>query len=160
MAISKEKKEQIIKSLEDVFSKSKTIVFVKFSGISAEELAEIRRDLNNEEVQFKVAKKTLMSRAFNTIFKKSLPKLDGEIGVAYGNDEINPARLIGTQIRKFKDLISIEGGVFNSKPVDAEYMRGISVIPDLQTLRGQFVGLLMSPIRSFVVASSEIANKK
>ena len=160
MAITRTKKEETILALENAFKNANILVFVQFSQITAEELGALRSTLRENGVMFKVAKKRLMAIVFEKVFKNPLPKLEGEIGLAYGTDKMDSARLIGEQIKKLDKRISIEGGVFDSNLVDAEYMRTIAMIPDLQTLRGQFVGMLMSPIRSMTIALSEIAKAK
>jgi large subunit ribosomal protein L10 len=89
-----------------------------------------------------------------------MPEIAGEIGIAFGADPIAPARGVYEFSKTHKEQVAIMGGVFEGKYVNASEMLAIATIPPLQVLYGQFVGLLASPMRSFVVALDQIAQKK
>ena len=89
-----------------------------------------------------------------------MPVLDGEVGIAYGTDLIAPAREIYAFQKKFKQGVSIVGGVFEGKFMTKAEMEGIALIPPLDTLRGMFLNVINSPIQGFVVALDHIAKKK
>ena len=89
-----------------------------------------------------------------------IPALDGELAVAYGNDPIAPASAIAGFAKKYKDKISILGGMFEGRYMDKPEMITIASIPPLEVLYGQFVNIINSPIQGFVVALDQIAQKK
>jgi ribosomal protein L10 len=72
----------------------------------------------------------------------------------------SPAREVYEFQKKYKNSISILGGVFEGKFMDMEAMVSVAQIPGLKTLQAQFVNLINSPIQGFVMALSEIAKKK
>ena len=63
MAITKEKKEEIVKELTDLFQNSKSVVFADYKGLSVKDSQSLRRKLRENEVSYKVAKKTLIKIA-------------------------------------------------------------------------------------------------
>ncbi len=160
MAITKEKKQEIISKLDGIKSEAESIVFVKFSGMSVADTTAMRAQLRNEGVGYFVAKKTLMKRAFDKAFEGELPPLEGEIAVAYSADAITPAQQIKEFAGKHKENISIEGGVFQGVYKDAAEMTEIASIPPLLVLRGMFVNVINSPIQGLVIGLNAIAEKK
>ncbi|HEY4715082.1 50S ribosomal protein L10 [Candidatus Nomurabacteria bacterium RIFCSPLOWO2_01_FULL_42_20] len=159
--ITKEKKGEILKALQDIVKKAKTIVFVNFHGLPVNETVSLRKILTREKVGYKVAKKTLIKRALEAgKYEGSMPPLDGEIGLAYSeaSDLLAPAREV-FNFGKDKSL-QIVGGVFEGKFLDAAGMLGIAAIPPIKILYGQLVSLLSSPYRSLVVALNQIALSK
>lgn len=158
MAVSKQKKVDILAKLNDKFSKAKSLVFVNFHGIPVATITEMRNKLRAEGTGYVVAKKTLIRRAFDKLgLAGELPALEGEIAVAFGNDDIAPARGIYEYQKKAPEMVKIVGGVFEGKIVDQAMMMSIATIPAREVLYGQFVNVINSPIQGFVMLLSEKA---
>ena len=160
MAITKEKKQEILSRLDDVKSTSESIVFVNFSAMTGNDITAMRKKMREEGVSYFVAKKTLIKRAFDGAFEGEMPQLDGEIAVAYSTDAIAPAQNIKEFAEKFKDSIAIAGGVFQGVYKNKEEMTEIASIPPLPVLRGMFVNVINSPIQGLVLGLNAIADKK
>lgn len=161
MAITKEKKKEIVKKISDVVKDSKSIVFFNFHGLKIQEETPIRRKLRSEGVGYSVAKKTLIKKALDEAkIEGQQPVLKGELGFAYGKDLIAPAREVFEFQKKHKENLTILGGVFDGKYMNKEEMMAIAAIPPLQTLYAQFVNIINSPIQGLVMALDGIAKKK
>lgn len=160
MAITKEKKQDILAKLDTIKNESKTLVFVGFNGLSGIDATSMRSELRGEDVGYLVAKKTLIRKALGDAYKGELPELDGEVAVAYSADAIAPAQNILLFEKKFKDQISILGGVFAGVYKNKEEMSEIASIPALPVLRGMFVNVINAPIQGLVLGLSAIADKK
>ena len=161
MAISKQKKQEIVAKLARVMKSAKTLVFVNFKGLKVSDSVVLRNNLKAEKVDYYVAKKTLLKRVLaENKFAGEAPKLDGEIALAYGTDELAPARLVQQFAEKLKEGLKIIGGVFEGKYLSASEMVVMAKIPNRSVLLGQFVNLINSPIAGLVVALNEIAKKR
>ncbi len=160
MAITKEKKVEIIEKMSGIASNAATIVFAKFKGLTVAEQNEMRKALRASEVGYTVAKKTLVQRALDAQkFQGTVPTLEGEIALAYGSDELAPARELAVFVKKFPEHLAFAGGVFGGKYVDASEIKAIAAIPGMQTLRAQFVQLINSPLQRFAVVLNAKADK-
>ncbi len=160
MAITKAKKQDILAKLEKVRESSESIVFVHYKGLTVANTTAMRKELREKGVGYFVAKKTLMERAFGENFTGTMPQLDGEIAIAYSEDAIAPAQNIKEFSTKFKDGVSIVGGVFQGVYKNKEEMTVIASIPPLDTLRGMFAQLLNSPRQRFAVVLNAVAETK
>lgn len=161
MAITKEKKKEIVSDLEKVLKDFKSLVFVNFHGLPVSSVSALRRSLRSEKVGYKVAKKTLVKRALaGETISGSMPELLGELAIAYGEDAIAPARAIYEFQKKFEGKVSILGGIFEGRYMNKEEMVGIASIPSLHILQGMFVNIVNSPIQRFVIALDQVALKK
>ena len=159
MAITKAKKQEIVSKLEAVKKDAKTLVFVHFSALPVKESTQMRAKLRHEGVGFVVAKKTLMKRVFAG-YEGTMPELEGEIAVAYSEDEMAPAQNMKEFGAKYKESLSIVGGIFQGVYRSKEEMMNIASIPSLQVLRGMFVQLINSPRQRFAVVLSKVAEQK
>lgn len=160
MAITKAKKQDILRKLEEVKDSSESIVFVSFNGMSVSDTTAMRADLREKGVGYFVAKKTLMKRAFGDAFSGEMPELEGEIAVAYSSDAVAPAQNIKDFAGKHKDNLAIVGGVFEGMFKTREEMVEIASIPSLDVLRGMFVNVINSPIQGLVIGLNAVAEKK
>ncbi len=167
MPISKQKKAEIIEELEQKVKSSETVVFVNFHGLSVANTTELRRQLKAEGVGYRVAKKTLIRKAFESsgrAISGDWPILDGEVALAYLNlkdgDPISPAKGIHEFQKKVKEGIKILGGVFQGAFTDAAAMMSIAAIPPRETLYAQLANLFNSPIQRLVVALDQISKTK
>ena len=160
MAITKEKKTEILSKLEDIKTESDSIVFVNFSGMGGNDITAMRAKLREEEVGYFVAKKTLIARAFGEHFEGEAPQLDGEVAVAYSTDAIAPAQNIKAFVGQYTDNLAIAGGVFQGVYKSKEEMTEIASIPALPVLRGMFVNVINSPIQGMAIILNAIAEKK
>lgn len=161
MARTKAQKKEIIEKLDSIMNGAKSLVFVSFHSLKVADATEMRRALTKEGVGYFVAKKSLSTIALDSKkYSGSMPELVGEFGLAYGTDLIAPARGIYEFQKKFKDQVSIVGGVFENKYMSKEEMTAIAAIPPLKTLYGMFVNVVNSPIQGLVMALDQIAKKK
>lgn len=160
MAITKQKKTEIIEKLKGVLSDAKTLVFVNFHGLTVAEERSLRQALRAEGVGYTVAKKTLIKRALDEKgFSGDLPSLEGEVAVAYSSDELAPAREVAAFAKTHAEHLSMLGGMFSGAYVNKAEIASIAAIPGMQTLRAQFVQLINSPIQRLAVVIHAKAEK-
>ena len=161
MAITKQKKEEIVAKVGEIVKDSSTIVFAKFTGLTVAEQSEMRKALRQSEIGYTVAKKSLMRRALEVgKFEGEIPALDGETAIAYGKDEIAPARELATFVKKFPEHLAFLGGVFGGKFVSRDEIIAIAEIPGTDTLRAMFAQIINSPRQRFAVVLDQVAKTK
>lgn len=161
MARTKSEKKEIVEKLSKIVAEAKSLVFVNIHGLKVKDATEMRKTLKKDGVNFFVAKKSLTSLALaEKKYEGEIPSLQGELGLAYGTDLVAPARGVYEFQKKWKDMVAIMGGVFESKYMNKDEMVGIASIPPLKTLQGMFVNVINSPIQGFVMALDQIAKKK
>jgi large subunit ribosomal protein L10 len=161
MAITRQKKEEIVAGVQNVLKTAKTLVFANFKGLTVAEQNEMRKTFRPMGIGYVVAKKSLLKRALETgKFEGSFPELEGEIALAYAEDELAPARELAVFVKKFTGHLSFAGGVFGGKFVNKEEMISIAAIPGMDTLRAMFAQVINSPRQRFAVVLNQVAEKK
>jgi large subunit ribosomal protein L10 len=163
MAITKQKKVELIASMKERLASAKSIVFVNFKALSALETKMLRRKLSADKVGYFVTKKTLVKRVLGDLKAEGdMPELPGELAIAYGDDLLAPARetYAFQKTPRDKGSISIVGGIFDGVFKTQAEMMSIATIPSLQVLRGQFVNLINSPIQRLAIVLDEIRKSK
>jgi len=150
--ITKDQKKKIIENLSDKFSKSKAIVFLGFQGLSAKDNMELRRKLRAENIDYKVAKKTLIKKGLEDakVLGDNELDLEGPVAVAVGyDDEVAPARL-SREYSKTNEKLKLLGGFIETKYMDAKEIKALALLPGKDQLRAQLVGTINAPVSGFV----------
>lgn len=161
MAITRAKKEEIVKKVTDATKKAKTLVFANFKGLTVAEVNEMRKALRAQQVGYTVAKKSLLRRALDASgYAGTAPELSGEVALAYGEDELAPARELAVFVKKFPEHLAFAGGVFGGKYVGKDEIISIAAIPGAEVLRAMFAQLINSPKQRFAVVLSKVAEGK
>ncbi len=160
MAITRSKKEEIVSKVQDITKSAKTLVFANFKGLTVAEQNEMRKAFKGLGVGYTVAKKSLLKRGLESAgYEGQAPELAGEIGLAYGQDELAPARELATFVKKFGEHLSFVGGVFGGKYASRDEIVAIAAIPGAEVLRAMFAQVINSPRQRFAVVLSEVAKK-
>ena len=164
MAITKEKKGEIVEKLKGIFAKSASIAFVQFNKLTVANAQALRRKLRETGNGYYVAKKTLIRKSLEGAkLGGELPELSGEVAVAYiekGDDVTAPAREIYGFEKKLDKAVSLIGGIFEGKFIGQQEVLSLATIPSRQTLYAQFTNLVNSPIQRLVVGLDQVAKKK
>ncbi len=164
MAITKQKKGEIVEKLKDIFAKSPAVAFVQFNKLNVANAQALRRKLREASTGYFVAKKTLIRKSLEggSVAGK-VPELSGEVAVAYleaGDDVTAPAREVFGFEKKLGKMVKLIGGIFEGAFIKEEQIMALATIPSRQTLLAQFTNLVNSPIQRLVVGLDQIANKK
>jgi large subunit ribosomal protein L10 len=161
MAITKDKKQEIVGKVQDIAKSAKTLVFANFKGLSVADQTQMRKALRQAGVGYTVAKKTLLKRGLAEAgYAGEAPELQGEIAMAYGEDELAPARELAVFVKKFGETLQFAGGVFGGAYVDRAGIAAIAAIPGMDILRGMFAQVINSPRQRFAGVLSEVAKTK
>lgn len=164
MAISKDKKHEIVGKLSDAFKEANSVAFVGFTKLTVTDSVALRKELGEAGVRFFVAKKTLIRKALEGgKYDGTVPELPGEVAIAWTTDDVMaPSHGVYDFGRKMKvkETLALLGGIFDGALIDAPQMNAIAAIPSMLVLRGMFVNVVNSPIQNFVIALDQIREKK
>ena len=151
MATSKSKKEEIVKDLDQKFSDFKSVVFVNYSGVGVGDLQSIRKELREEGVDIKVAKKTLLDLVLKRHnISANAKSLEGQIAVVFGyKDEVTPAKIIYKFTKKIEKL-KILAGILEKEFIGQDKVMALAQIPSYEELLAKMVGSMQAPISGLV----------
>lgn len=151
--ITKAKKAEIIDGLANRFMRQRIAIFSDFHGVSAAQSMILRRLLKKENAEYKVAKKTLVSRALDQAGAGlSVKDMKGELGVAFGyGDQAAPARILSKFSREI-DTFKILGGLLDGKILSDKQVIALARLPGREVLLAQVVGALSAPLRGLAAA--------
>jgi large subunit ribosomal protein L10 len=161
MAITREKKVEVKKTIEAALKEAESVVFVNFKGLGVTDATNMRQSLRDKGVGYYVAKKTLIKSVLaDKKYAGELPPLEGEIALAYSLDPTTAAREVHSFVKDLDGKVTIVGGIFEGAYRDMSAMTEIALIPSRETLLAQFVNIINSPIQGFASVLHQIAEQK
>jgi large subunit ribosomal protein L10 len=152
MAITKEKKIELINDIVGKLQKSKAVVFTDYRGLTVEDLDEVRTKLRLEGVDFKVIKNTLFRKAvIEAGLEMDFTALSGHpIAAAFSyDDEVAPAK-ITYEFSKKNENLEIIGGILEGKEINAISIKSLAKLPGREELYAKIVGSLAAPMSGMV----------
>ncbi len=156
-----ELKQPIVAEISDLLNGAASAVAVDYRGLTVAQDTELRKQLREAGVTYKVYKNTLIRRAAEgTDFAALDPHLEGPTAIAVSKDDATaPARILA-EFAKKADKLEIKAGVVEGTYYDAKGMQAISSIPSREVLLGRLLGSMKSPISNLARVLNQIAEKQ
>ena len=153
-------KKPIVEEISATIKDAQSVVLVDYRGLTVAQDTELRKQLREAGVTYKVYKNTMMNFAFKgTDFESLAPFLDGPSAVAISaTDATAPARVLAN-FAKTADKLEIKAGVVEGTLYDANGMKAISSIPSREELLSKLLGSIQSPIANFARCMNQLAEK-
>ena len=155
-----ELKAPIVDEISEKIKNAHAAVLVDHRGLTVEQDTQLRRQLREAGVSYKVYKNTMMKRAFEgTDFAELDKLLDGPSALALAEDDVTaPARVL-VKFAKTADKLEIKGAVIEGEYYDIKGVEELAKIPSREELLGRLFGSWKSPVSNFARVLNQIAEK-
>ena len=155
-----ELKKPVVEEISELLNGAATAVVVDYRGLTFAEDTELRKQLREAGVVYKVYKNTLVKRAIaGTEFEPMAEVLEGPNAIAICKDDATaPARVLANFAKTAKAL-EIKAGVVEGQVFDGAGINAIASIPSREELLSKLLGSIQSPIANFARVMKQIAEK-
>ena len=157
MAISKQKKEELVAEYAELLEQSRAIFLTEYTGLDVKQLQQLRSEVRKAEGAYRVTKNTLLLLALEKSGKPVPADLmTGQLATGFALQEASALAKTLTEFAKDKEQFAIKGGILGDKLLTAEQVEELAKLPTLDELRARIIGLIQAPARNvvFTVASS------
>jgi large subunit ribosomal protein L10 len=146
-----EAKAELVQSIRKSLEKSQAVVLVDYRGLNAEEETDLRKQMRDAGVEYRVLKNTLIKRASDELSIVGLDGyLNGPTAVAFGlNDPTAPAKILGDYIDKTKKM-EIKCGLIGTSVIDPKGVSALAQLPSREVLLAKALGSMNAPITGLV----------
>ena len=147
MSANFEAKKVVVEEIKQKIQNAKSIVLVKFNGLTVAEDTELRGEFRKNNVEYKVLKNTLVRKAFNDLGINDFDDdLNGPTSVAFGTDETGAAKVIIEAVKKYEDKVSVKSGFVDGGKIDANGVKTLAAMPSKEQLVAKMLGSLQSSL--------------
>jgi len=158
LAISKERKEEVLATYTDWMKRSQAVILVEYTGVRMKDLDAIRSKIRESGGEFHVVKNTLARRAFaDSGMELPADYLVKSTAVSFAfTDPASTAKAL-TEAAKGKEAIKVKGGFMSGQILDVSQVKALADMPPLPVVRAQLLGVLQAPAGKLVRTIAEPA---
>jgi large subunit ribosomal protein L10 len=156
-----EQKKLIVDEIAEKFKNSVTSVVVDYRGLNVAEVTELRKQLREAGVEFKVYKNSMTRRAAEANgFEGLNESLTGPNAIAFSNEDVvAPAKIINDFAKKHEAL-EIKAGVIEGNIATVAEIQALAELPSREGLLSMLLSVLQAPIRNLALATKAVAEQK
>ncbi|MFZ3590865.1 50S ribosomal protein L10 [Bacillus sp. DJP31] len=161
MSSAVELKKQTVSEIADKLRGSKSTIVVDYRGLTVGQLTELRKQLREAGIEFKVYKNTFARRASSEVGLEGLNEfLTGPNAIAFSTDDVvAPAKILNDFAKK-NEKLEIKAGVIEGNIATLEDVKALAELPSREGLLSMLLSVLQAPIRNLALATKAVAEQK
>jgi large subunit ribosomal protein L10 len=158
LALSKERKQEVLAQYKDWLSQSQAVILIEYTGSSVKDMDAIRAGVRDAGGEFHVVKNRLMKRVFEES-DLAIPEgyLENSTAIGFAFSDIAGTAKALADVAKDVDAINFKGGYMGSELLSQEQIVALSKLPSLPVLQAQLLGVLQAPAGKLVRTVAEPA---
>jgi large subunit ribosomal protein L10 len=158
LAISKQRKEEVLNQYTDWLNRSQAVLLVEYTGAKMKDLDAIRSKIRDSGGEFHIVKNTLVKRAFEAN-GMSVPAdmLEKSTAVSFAfSDPAATAKAL-SEVVKGMEFAKVKGGFMSGQVLNASQVKALADLPPLPVVRARLLGVLQAPAGKLVRTIAEPA---
>lgn len=146
LAISKEKKAEILEQYKAWIEGSRATILAEYTGLSVKDLDELRASLREVGAEFHVVKNTLGKKALKDL---GYPVEDGDFlnstAISFAFEDAPGTAKKLTAFAKDSEFVKIKSGYLGDQLISAADIKALADLPPLPVMRAMLLGTIMAP---------------
>lgn len=153
-------KQPLVKEIADLLNGASSAVVVDYRGLTVEQDTQLRKQLREAGIVYKVYKNTMVRiAAKGTEFEQFDAYLEGPTALAVCKEDATAAARLLTKFAKTAPVLEIKGGVVEGTAYDANGMAAIAAVPSREELLARLFGSMKSPVTNMARVLKQMAEK-
>ena len=154
-------KQAVVGEITDKLKAASTVVVVDYRGLSVSDLTDLRKNLRDQGIDFKVYKNSMSRRATEAAGLEGLNEyLTGPNAIAFSNEDVvAPAKILNDFAKK-NDKLEIKAGVIEGVIASKEEVKALAELPSRDGLLSMLLSVLQAPMRNFAAITKAVADDK
>lgn len=157
----REEKATLVNEIAEKLQSAKSTIIADYRGLTVAEVTELRKNLRDAGIEFKVLKNTMTRRAADQVNLSDVNEyLTGPNAIAFSyEDVVAPAKILNDFAKTHKAL-ELKGGIIEGKVISTSEVQALAELPSKEGLLSMLANVLQAPIRNFAYAVKQIAEKQ
>ena len=163
MSANLEAKKVVVSEIVEKLKNAECMMVVSYSGLTVEQVTELRKQCRENDVHYCVLKNRLVNRALEELKIEGLENLlEGPNAFVFSEKDVTAGPKIISQFIEKNKLTSLEikGGLMGTEVIDVKAIKELAATPSREELLATMVGCLVSPVSALVSVLEQIAEKK
>lgn len=155
MAITRERKEELIAQYREWTGRSQAQLVAEYTGMSVKDMDALRAKVREVGGEFHIMKNTLGNLAFREAGISSGELLEGSTAVCFAFTDAPALAKAITEFARNSQTFKIKGGFLDKKLLTAEGVKALADMPPLPVMRAQLLGVISAPASKLVRTLAE-----
>ncbi len=154
MALTKDKKQQIVDEVAQLLQNSKLTVVAKYKGTGVKAMQTLRRDAKANGTTVKVVKNRLVMQAIkatDSLKDVETGALEGMLLYAFNSeDEVAPAQSLNNFARQNPSLEFVGAITADGKFIGTDEVKALAILPGKNQMIAGLINTLNAPIQGVI----------
>lgn len=146
-----EKKEQEVALLEEKLKTASGVVITDYIGMNAQEMWELRKELHEQGLEFRIVKNRLAKIAAEKAGVDIADYIEGPTGICFGYDDPAVAFKTTSKLSKKFEEYKLHGGVFEGEPIPKKDLARYADLPTKEEALTKLAAVLQAPMQKLAV---------
>lgn len=155
MAITKERKDELIAQYREWTNRSQAQLVAEYTGMTMKDMDTLRAKVREAGGEFHIVKNTLGNIAFKEVGIPSETLLEGSTAVCFAFSDAPAVAKAMTDFARTTQALKIKGGFLDKKPMTADGVKALADMPPLPVMRAQLLGVISAPASKLVRTLAE-----
>lgn len=146
MAISKERKENLLAEYKEALQRNNALIFTDYAGLSVKEIEGLRNKLRETGGEFFIVKNTIVKRAFEEIgMDEPEGGFVGPTAIGAASEDIPAMVKLIVDLTKEAEVFGVKSAIIEGRSLSSDEIRSLAELPSMPVLQAQFLSLLNTP---------------
>lgn len=160
MAITKERKREVVSEYTDWIGRSSALILTEYRGLSMKDIDELRRRVREVGGEFHIVKNTLGKIAFESAgYAVPAGFFDGSTAISFAFRDAPGLAKIIVEYARTSESLKVKGGYLGHNPMSAEDVKSLAELPPLPVMRAQLMGTILAPASQLARVLAEPARQ-
>ena len=154
-------KEAKVAEIKEKLEKAQSVILADYQGLTVEEDTQLRKNLREAGIEYKVYKNTLVTIAAKELNLEGIVEyLEGPVSIAFGYEDATAAARILNDFAKDHKKLELKAGIVEGEIFDKEKVEQLASIPSKEVLIAKLLGSIKSPLSNLAYLINAIKEKK
>jgi len=154
-------KEVKVAEIKEKLAKAQSVVLSQYQGLNVEEDTELRKNLREAGVEYKVYKNTLVILAAKELgIEGIVPHLQGSISLAFGYEDPTVAARVLNDFAKTHKKLELKAAIMQGDILDSAQVNALAAIPPRDVLIAKLLGSFKAPLSNLAYLLNSIKEQK
>lgn len=154
-------KEVKVAEIKEKLAKAKGVVLSQYQGLNVEEDTQLRKNLREAGVEYKVYKNTLVILAAKELGIEGIDNyLQGSISLAFGYEDATVAARVLKEFAKTHKKLELKAALIDGKIFDGVQVNELALIPSRDVLIAKLLGSFKAPLSNLAYLLNSIKEQK
>lgn len=151
MAITKERKEELVAQYTDLIRRSQALILTEYRGLTMPNLNQLRDRLRQVGGEYHIAKNTLLQIALERAgYPVAADLFAGPTAVGFSFEDPAATAKALLDLRRDLDRLVVKGGLMKDAVLSADQVQALAELPPRDIVLAQVLGSIQGPLAALV----------